>query len=100
MESKLTWKRKALPNNLTLLLYPRKSALTTQIGIAINYGANLDSDQKSGKAHFLEHMISGGSDRRITLSRQIEHIGGILDFQTNHELTYGLVDIMPALKYK
>lgn len=95
MENDLIWQRRILSNGLKILLYPRKSALTTQIGVAITYGANMDSDLKSGRAHFLEHMICGGSDRRIGLSRQIEPLGGIIDFSTNHEYTYSFVSVVP-----
>ncbi|KON34074.1 MAG: hypothetical protein AC479_02205 [miscellaneous Crenarchaeota group-6 archaeon AD8-1] len=95
MKNSLIWQRKILSNNLRVLLYPRKSALTTQIGVGINYGANLDPDSKLGLAHFLEHMISGGSQRRINHSREIEFLGGISNFQTNHEYTYCFVDILP-----
>ena len=95
MENDLAWQRRILPNGSKILFYPRKSALTTQIGVAITYGANMDSDLKSGRAHFLEHMICGGSDRRIDLSRQIELFGGIINFSTNHEYTYSFVDVVP-----
>ena len=95
MENELTWHRRILPNGLKILLYPRRSAFTTQIGVAINYGANLDSDFKSGRAHFLEHMICGGSNRRIAMARQIELLGGIINFATNHEYTYSFIDITP-----
>ena len=95
MENDLTWRRRVLPNGSKILFYPRKSALTTQIGVAITYGANMDSDLKSGRAHFLEHMLCGGSDKRIDLSRQIEHLGGIINFSTNHEYTYSFVDVVP-----
>ena len=95
MENVLIWHRRILPNGLIILSYPRSSACTTQIGVAINYGANLDSDFKSGRAHFLEHMICGGSNKRIECSRQIERLGGIINFATNHEYTYSFIDITP-----
>ncbi len=95
MEKVLTWHRRILPNGLKILTYPRSSACTTQIGVAISYGANLDSDCKSGRAHFLEHMLCGGSNKRIECSRQIERLGGIINFATNHEYTYSFIDITP-----
>lgn len=95
MQNELTWQRRILPNGLRLLLYPRKSVLTTQIGVAINYGANMDSDLTAGRAHFLEHMIAGGSDKRIDLSRKLEFLGGIIDFETRPEYTYCYIDVTP-----
>ena len=95
MKEGLIWQRRKLSNGLRVLLYPRGSANTTQIGVAIKYGANLDPDLTSGRSHFLEHMVGGGSDKRITLSRKIEQLGGFHNFSTNHEYTYSLVDIVP-----
>lgn len=40
-------------------------------------------------------MVSGGSDRRIDLSRRVEFLGGLINFETNHEYTYNYVNILP-----
>jgi len=56
MNRSLSWERKVLSNGLTVLLYPRLSGLTAQLSVAIKYGSNDDADEKSGNAHFLEHM--------------------------------------------
>jgi predicted Zn-dependent peptidase len=95
MKNGLIWQRKILSNGLKVLLYPRDSALTTQIGVAIKYGANMDPILTSGRAHFLEHMVSCGSEKRINLSRKIEHLGGYYNSSTNHEYTFSIVDLVP-----
>ena len=90
------WRRNTLPNGLTVLLYPRQSANTTQLSIAVEYGSNQEPKELAGAAHFLEHMLAGGSEKRIQLSRSIENSGGILDFYTDHEHMMSRMDILPG----
>ncbi len=89
------WRRKILSNGLRVLIFPRQSANTTQLSIAVEYGSNQEPDEIAGAAHFLEHMLAGGSTKRIQLSRSIENSGGILDFYTEHELMMSTMDILP-----
>lgn len=95
MDSNLLWQRKVLPSGLTVLLYPRASDMTTYLSTVINYGANSDSEENAGCAHFLEHMIAGGSKERIEWSRAIEHLGGIYNPSTNCEYTLNTVSVNP-----
>ena len=96
MTTAMFWRRNILPNGLTVLLYPRQSANTTQLSIAVEYGSNHEPKEIAGAAHFLEHMLAGGSDKRIQLSRSIENSGGILDFYTDHEHMMSRMDILPG----
>jgi len=90
------WRRNILPNGLTVLQFPRQSANTTQLSIAVEYGSNQEPEEIAGAAHFLEHMLAGGSNKRIQLSRSIENSGGILDFYTDHEHMMSTMDILPG----
>lgn len=96
MTTSMFWSRKTLTNGLTVLLYPRQSANTTQLSIAVEYGSNQEPKEIAGTAHFLEHMLAGGSDKRIKISRSIENSGGILDFYTDHEHMMSRIDILPG----
>lgn len=96
MNRSLSWERKILPNSLTLLLYPRLSRMTTQLSVVIKYGSNDDSDEKSGSAHFLEHMLVGGSQKRIKLHHEIEKLGGCSYFETSDEFTFSSMDVLPG----
>ena len=49
----------------------------------------------SGTAHFLEHMIVGGSQGRIKLHNEIEKLGGCSYFETSEESTFTSVDVFP-----
>ncbi len=95
MNSSLLWKRQQLPNGLRVLLYNKPSRLTAQIAVAVEYGARDDIDAQAGSAHFLEHMVPGGSEKRIILSRQVEQLGGFSDFYTNQEYTLSMIDVPP-----
>ena len=95
MNDVLRWNRLVLSNGLKVLTYPRLSALTAQLSVAIEYGSNDDSEEDSGAAHFLEHMLVGGSQERIDLHNKIEVLGGCSGFETNPEFTYCAVNIFP-----
>ena len=96
MTTAMFWGRKILSNGLTVLLFPRESANTTQLSIAVEYGSNQEPKEIAGVAHFLEHMLAGGSQKRIELSRSIENSGGILDFYTDHEHMMSMIDVLPG----
>jgi predicted Zn-dependent peptidase len=95
MENGLSWSREVLSNGLTVLQYPRPLALTAQLSVAIKYGSNEDPDEAAGKAHFLEHMIVGGSKTRIRLHHEIEKIGGCSGFETSAECTFATLNVFP-----
>ncbi len=95
MTTGIFWLRNTLSNGLKVLLFPRPSANTTQLSVAVEYGSNQEPEEIAGSAHFLEHMLAGGSTKRIQLSRSVEDSGGILDFCTEHEYMMSTMDIIP-----
>ncbi len=84
-----------MPNDLRMLLFPRPAGVTAQLSVAVAYGSNSEPENASGMAHFLEHMIAGGSTRRIELSQSIEKMGGYADFSTANEDTMIFTDVLP-----
>ena len=95
MTSDLFWRRETLPNGLRVLSFPRQSTNTTQLSVAVEFGSNQEPKENAGVAHFLEHMLAGGSAKRIELSRTIENSGGVLDFYTDHEHMMSTMDVLP-----
>jgi predicted Zn-dependent peptidase len=95
MTTAMFWRRNIIANGLTVLLFPRENANTTQLSISVGYGSNQEPAELAGVAHFIEHMLAGGSNKRIQLSRSIEDSGGILDFYTDHEHMMTTLDILP-----
>ena len=96
MRNSLSWERNVLSNGLTVLLYPRSSRMMAQLSVAIEYGSNDDSEENAGTAHFLEHMLVGGSKNRIRLHNEIERLGGWSNFETSDEFTFSTVNIFPS----
>ncbi len=95
MTTAMFWRRNILPNGLIVLLFPRETANTTQLSVSVGFGSNQEPEEIAGVAHFIEHMLAGGSTKRIQLSRNIEDSGGILDFYTDHEHMMTTMDILP-----
>ncbi len=95
MSNGLVWRRSILPNGLRVLYLPKPSANTAQLSIAVEYGSNSEAEAEAGSAHFLEHMLAGGSDKRIKQSRSIESYGGSLNFYTDREYTMSFIDVLP-----
>jgi len=95
MSNSLVWQRKVLSNGLTVLLYPRPQANTAQLALAVEYGSNQEPAELAGVAHFIEHMLAGGSEQRIEQSHSIENFGGVMDLYTDREQVAGVVDVLP-----
>ncbi|MCL2173368.1 MAG: insulinase family protein [Candidatus Bathyarchaeota archaeon] len=91
----LVWHRSVLANGLRVLFFPKVSANTAQLAVAVKYGSNNEVESEAGVAHFLEHMLSGGSQERIEKSRSVESFGGSLNFYTDHEYTMSFADVLP-----
>jgi predicted Zn-dependent peptidase len=69
--------------------------MMAQLSVAIEYGSNDDSEENAGNAHFLEHMLVGGSQKRINLHNEIERLGGCSNFETSDEFTFSTVNLFP-----
>ena len=91
----IVWQRNVLCNGLRVLYFPKVSANTVQLAVAVEFGSNNEVKAEAGVAHFLEHMLAGGSEERIQKSRSIEGYGGSLNFYTDHEYTMSFADVLP-----
>ena len=60
---------------------------TVSIGIWVANGSRHESPESNGVAHFIEHLLFKGTDRRTArqISLEIDSIGGILNAFTGHE---------------
>ncbi len=60
---------------------------TVTTGIWVANGTRHESPENNGVAHFIEHMLFKGTDRRNArqISREIDSIGGVLNAFTGHE---------------
>jgi len=60
---------------------------TVTLGIWVANGTRHEDPHDNGVAHFIEHMLFKGTDRRTAhqISREIDSMGGILNAFTGHE---------------
>lgn len=78
-----------LPNGLRIAHFPLCSPVA-YVGIAIDAGTRDELADESGMAHFTEHMMFKGTERRsaYAIIDRLESVGGRLDAYTTKEETY------------
>ncbi len=95
MTNNLLIKRTTLPNGIRLVQFPRSQKMTAQLSVVIHHGSKIASEKSAGIAHYLEHMVGGGSKEHIEAMHSIEQNGGFLDLSTELEYTIGSADVFP-----
>ncbi|CAN8269812.1 unnamed protein product [Cochlearia groenlandica] len=87
-----------LPNGLRVATESNLSSKTATVGVWIDAGSRFESDDTNGTAHFLEHMIFKGTERRTVrdLEVEIEDIGGHLNAYTSREQTTYYAKVMDS----
>jgi predicted Zn-dependent peptidase len=78
------------PSGLRVLVEPLPHTHSVSVGCFVGVGSGHEDHAASGLAHFIEHMLFKGSERRPTpkqISDAIEGVGGILDAYTSFEST-------------
>ncbi|THG13111.1 hypothetical protein TEA_011691 [Camellia sinensis var. sinensis] len=85
-----------LPNGLRVATESNFSAKTATVGVWIDAGSRFETDQTNGTAHFLEHMIFKGTEKRTAreLEEEIENMGGHLNAYTSREQTTYYAKVM------
>jgi predicted Zn-dependent peptidase len=79
--------RDALDNGLRILTEQMTQVRSVSIGVWLTRGSRHESAERSGIAHFVEHMLFKGTDTRTAedIAQQIDSIGGQLDAFTAKE---------------
>lgn len=77
-----------LPNGLTLIHKPDKRAVA-YCGLVINAGSRDELEDEYGMAHFVEHMLFKGTQKRRSahIITRLENVGGDLNAFTSKEET-------------
>ncbi|KAG8366948.1 hypothetical protein BUALT_Bualt16G0021200 [Buddleja alternifolia] len=85
-----------LPNGLRIATESTLASTTSTVGVFIDAGSRFESDESNGTAHFLEHMIFKGTERRSAreLEEEIENMGGHLNAYTSREQTAYYAKVM------
>ncbi|XVE68276.1 hypothetical protein DITRI_Ditri09bG0054600 [Diplodiscus trichospermus] len=97
-ETKIT----TLPNGLRVATESTLSSRTATVGVWIDAGSRFETDETNGTAHFLEHMIFKGTEKRSAreLEEEIENMGGHLNAYTSREQTTYYAKVMDKDVFK
>ncbi|XP_077230523.1 putative mitochondrial-processing peptidase subunit beta, mitochondrial [Tasmannia lanceolata] len=85
-----------LPSGLRVATESTLSSRTATVGVWIDAGSRFETDETNGTAHFLEHMIFKGTEKRTVrvLEEEIENMGGHLNAYTSREQTTYYAKVM------
>jgi zinc protease len=88
-----------LPNGLTLIVKPVRSAPVVAVNAWVGVGSVHERDEERGITHFIEHMLFKGTEKMGVgeLDRRIKAAGGYNNAHTRYEST-DFIDILPADK--
>ncbi|MGH7442239.1 MAG: M16 family metallopeptidase [bacterium] len=91
--------KKVLPNGLTLLVKPVRSAPVVAINAWVKAGSVCEREEERGVSHFIEHMLFKGTETLKVgeLDRRIKAAGGYNNAHTRYEST-DFIDILPSDK--
>jgi len=84
----MTYQTYTLPNGLRIIHKPDNTAVT-YCGLVINTGSRDETSTEQGMAHFIEHLLFKGTDKRRSghIINRLEHVGGELNAYTSKEET-------------
>jgi predicted Zn-dependent peptidase len=81
------FRKEVLSNGLTVLTEKMPHVRSLAIGVWIRRGSRHEQKSETGLAHFLEHMVFKGTERRsqAEIAQEMDEIGGQTDAFTAHE---------------
>ena len=90
------YKYKTLSNGLTIVGEEIPYVKSTSLGIWINAGSRIETQENSGVSHFIEHMLFKGTKNRSAkdLAKDIDNLGGQINAFTNKECTCYYVHLL------
>ncbi len=86
----ITWEISELDSGLRVVTTPVPTAQSVSVSVFVGAGSRGEGERTKGLAHFLEHMVFKGTEKRptaIVIAEAIEGAGGILNAYTAKELT-------------
>ena len=86
---KEAYQKTILENGLTIITENIPSVRSVSAGVWVKAGTRQETKDINGAAHFLEHMLFKGTEKRSTrtIARSLESIGGYLNAFTGKEQT-------------
>jgi predicted Zn-dependent peptidase len=79
--------RHVLPNGVVVITETMQHVRSVSVGIWVRNGSRREVPAENGLAHFLEHMVFKGTERRTAedIAREMDSVGGMLDAFTSKE---------------
>jgi predicted Zn-dependent peptidase len=76
-----------LPNGLVVITENMPHVRSVSVGVWIRNGSRRETVEENGLAHFIEHMVFKGTERRSAeaIAREMDSVGGMLDAFTSKE---------------
>ena len=76
-----------LPNGLVVITETMSHVRSVSVGVWIRNGSRREVPEENGLAHFMEHMVFKGTERRSAeaIAREMDSVGGMLDAFTSKE---------------
>src|SRR2546430_344920 len=76
-----------LPNGLVVITETMPHVRSVSVGVWVRNGSRREVPQENGLAHFMEHMVFKGTERRSAeaIAREMDSVGGMLDAFTSKE---------------
>ena len=77
------------PNGLKLALCPMEHTRSIAIGVFVGVGAANETKERSGIAHFTEHMLFKGTEKRTAfdIANEMESLGVMINAFTARHMT-------------
>lgn len=90
--------QKTLPSGLRLLIAARSGAKLVALALSVRVGTGQETEQNSGAAHFIEHMVFKGTlaQKPGEVDAQMESLGGELTARTSRDQTLYTVTVPQA----
>ena len=87
-----------LDNNIRVISEEIDHVRSISIGAWVEGGSRRENGQTNGMAHFIEHMLFKGTERRsaFDIASAIDSVGGVMNAATGKEMTSFYIKI-PAL---
>ncbi len=98
---KLNFVEYDLPNGLHVILYPDETAPNVVVGIKYYVGAKNEEVERTGFAHFFEHLQFHGTENipQGEFDKKVMTAGGYSNAYTTYDYTY-YYELFPAHEYK
>jgi predicted Zn-dependent peptidase len=79
--------KQVLPNGLVVITETMPHVRSVSVGIWVRNGSRRELPGQNGLAHFIEHMVFKGTQRRSAeaIAREMDSVGGMLDAFTSKE---------------